>query len=169
MLWTTLLNVESFYLHGLQSIAHIPPIKIFLRQSSHCGAAEMNLTNIHEDEVSIPGLAQWVGDLALLWLWCRLAAVAPVRPLAWEPPWTSIRLRCGPKNKKQTNKKRYSWEYCGYTRPQTFHPEMLSVWIPIVLYFISLKDLTLATVHCSPLYTERKGMDAGRLLGSAIY
>ena len=24
-------------------------------------------------------------DLALLWLWCRLAALAPVRPLAWEP------------------------------------------------------------------------------------
>ena len=24
--------------------------------------------------------------LALLWLWHRLAAVAPVRPLAWEPP-----------------------------------------------------------------------------------
>ena len=25
-------------------------------------------------------------DLALLWLWCRLAAIAPVCPLAWEPP-----------------------------------------------------------------------------------
>ena len=24
-------------------------------------------------------------DLALLW--CRLAAVAPIRPLAWEPPY----------------------------------------------------------------------------------
>ena len=27
-------------------------------------------------------------DLVLLWLWYRLAAVAPVRPLAWEPPYT---------------------------------------------------------------------------------
>ena len=26
-------------------------------------------------------------DPALLWLWCRPAAVAPVRPLAWEPPF----------------------------------------------------------------------------------
>ena len=34
----------------------------------------------------MPGLAQWVKDLALLWLWCRLAAVAPIRPLAWELP-----------------------------------------------------------------------------------
>ena len=25
-------------------------------------------------------------DLALLWLWRRLMATAPVRPLAWEPP-----------------------------------------------------------------------------------
>ena len=26
-------------------------------------------------------------DPALLWLWCRLAATAPIRPLAWEPPY----------------------------------------------------------------------------------
>ena len=26
-------------------------------------------------------------DLALLWLWCRLAAIALIRPLAWEPPY----------------------------------------------------------------------------------
>ena len=25
-------------------------------------------------------------DLVLLWLWPRLAAVALIRPLAWEPP-----------------------------------------------------------------------------------
>ena len=26
-------------------------------------------------------------DLALLWLWCRLAATALIRPLAWESPY----------------------------------------------------------------------------------
>ena len=26
-------------------------------------------------------------DLAFLWLWCRLAAVAPIQPLAWKPPY----------------------------------------------------------------------------------
>ena len=35
----------------------------------------------------IPGLAQWVGDLVLLWLWRRLVATASNRPLAWEPPY----------------------------------------------------------------------------------
>ena len=26
-------------------------------------------------------------DLALMWLWYRLAAAAPIGPLAWEPPY----------------------------------------------------------------------------------
>ena len=34
--------------------------------SSHRGAAEMNLTRIHEDVGLIPGLAQWVGDPVFL-------------------------------------------------------------------------------------------------------
>ena len=26
-------------------------------------------------------------DLVLPWLWCRLAAMAPIQPPAWEPPY----------------------------------------------------------------------------------
>ena len=39
--------------------------------SSFHGAAERNLTRIHEDAVSIPGLAQWLRDLACCDLWYR--------------------------------------------------------------------------------------------------
>ena len=54
------------------------PLKKLRNRSSRCGATEMNLAGNHEIEGSIPGLAQWVKDLALLWLWHRLAAVAPI-------------------------------------------------------------------------------------------
>ena len=40
-------------------------------------------------------------DLALLWLWHKLAAVAAIGPLAWEPPYA---MSATPK--KQINKER---------------------------------------------------------------
>ena len=49
----------------------------------------MNPARTHEVVGSIPALARWVNDPALLWLWCRPVATAPIRPLAWEPPYAA--------------------------------------------------------------------------------
>ena len=40
-------------------------LKYIVLGSSHCGSLGTNPTNIHENEGSIPHLAQWVKDLAL--------------------------------------------------------------------------------------------------------
>ena len=80
----------------------------------------MNPTRNLEVVGSIPGIAQWVKDLvvfvvscgigrrlgldlALLWLWCRLEATAPIRPLAWEPPYA---MGMALKGKKQNKTKK---------------------------------------------------------------
>ena len=64
--------------------------------------------------------------LVLLWLWCRLAAVAPIQPLAWEPPYA-----VGVALKKKKKKFRTSWH-----EPLTYKllsPFLLSHFNPVLL------------------------------------
>ena len=81
--------------------------------SSRCGSMEMNMTTIHEG--STPGLAWWVKDSSLpgscgvccrcgsdpvlLWLWCRPAVAAMIRPLAREHPYAINAVLKRPKEK----------------------------------------------------------------------
>ena len=90
-------------------------IKTIPFRSFRHGTAEINPTRNHEVAGLIPGLTQQVGDPALPWamvwvavvLWYRwlrsgiaVAAVTPIRPIAWEPPYA-----VGTAQKRQKKKK----------------------------------------------------------------
>ena len=48
-------------------------------------------------------------DLALLWLWHKLAATAPTGPLAWEPPYAvGAALEKAKRQKDKKKKKKQS-------------------------------------------------------------
>ena len=62
---------------------------------------------------SISGIAVSYGvgcrrslNLLWLWLWCRPVAIAPIRPLAWEPPYAVRAALEKTKDKKKKKKKR---------------------------------------------------------------
>ena len=51
------------------------------------------------------GSDQCVEDPVLLWLWCRPAAVALIRPLAWEPSYaTGVALKSKKRRKEERKK-----------------------------------------------------------------
>ena len=54
-------------------------------------------------------------DLALLWLWCRLAAIAPIVPLAWEPPCAEGVALKRQKDQKQKQKKMHVETFIRFT------------------------------------------------------
>ena len=59
-------------------------------------------------------------DPVLLWLWHRLAAIAPIGPLAWEPPYAmgealkrKKKLCIYIKMRQVTHSRSHSWELAG--------------------------------------------------------
>ena len=74
-------------------------------------------------------------DPALLWLWSSLAATAPIRHLAWEPPYgagTALKEQKDEKKKKKTN-----WD------PNS--------WGVFTTMFVTLKSVTPTFSHYHPL------------------
>ena len=81
-----------------------------------------NPTRNHEVAGSVPALAQWVkrsgvavscgvgrrrgSDPALLWVWRRPVATAPIGPLAWEPPYAAGAPQKRAKDKKRKKKRK---------------------------------------------------------------
>ena len=58
-------------------------------------------------------------DPALLWLWCRLVATAPIRPLAWEPPYAEgAALEKAQRQKKLKIKKKFNERERHYLRKE---------------------------------------------------
>jgi len=51
-------------------------------------------------------------DPALLWLWCRPAGAAPIRPLAWEPPYASSAALKKRQKTTTTTKKNFTLNAC---------------------------------------------------------
>ena len=47
-------------------------------------------------------------DPTLLWLWRRPATIAPIRPLAWEPPYA---MGAALEKAKKTKKKKLNFNY----------------------------------------------------------
>ena len=78
----------------------------------------------------------------LLWLWHRLATVALIRPLAWEPPY-AVGMALKKKDKKRKNKKlnimnlnlvddKMHWTTDRKEIVKTF------IWFPCHFYFLNL-------------------------------
>ena len=77
------------------------------------------------------GVARRCGsDPTLLWLWCRLAATAPIRPQAWEPPYAvGVALEKAQRQKKKKKKKKSF-----HTNSLALNPSAETDWVKLEIF-----------------------------------
>ena len=67
-------------------------------------------------------------DPALLWLWCRPAAPAPIRPLAWEPPYAvGAAQEMAKKDEKKTKTKTKTYSVSRQNAQEDFLENAIAV------------------------------------------
>ena len=85
-------------------------------------------------------------DSALLWLWCRPEATAPIRPLAWELPY-AMGVALKKKRKALLSKNYITVQYVPFS---LFLPQREKLCINLSSHVSSLKNVTMLTM----LYCE---------------
>ena len=122
-------------------------------------------------------------DPTLLWLWCRPAAAAPIRPLAWEPPYASGITLKSKKKKKITCVKSMTHfkarDTCGQTALRKGGTSLLSYQLGVTVSFLPESRLwsRLSTVRALPviLFGGSRGRWQGnqpreaRYIGAAVW
>ena len=100
-------------------------------------------------------------DPALLWLWRRLAATAPTRPLAWEAPYATgaAQDKAKRQKKKKKQKQKTSLRSVSSFSKYIFDHDASLLSISITPHCPQDKDQTLTTglptpCHLSPSLTE---------------
>ena len=101
------------------------------------------------------GVGHWPGlDLALLWLWSRPAATAPISPLAWEPPYAAgAALEKTKRLRKKKFRNKRVWVFvCFLATPMAHGSSWVRDWIPatVATYTIAVEDAGSLT-HCARL------------------
>ena len=86
-------NMNCMFPHGLIALFFLSPSNTSWSGSS--SVAQQKRIQLVSMKMRVLSLASFS---ALLWLWCRPAAAAPIRPLAWEPP---LCPGCSPKKQKK--------------------------------------------------------------------